>query len=56
MEAVEPPYVSELTGVAEKSVELYVPLCKFDQPGEHRQIGVKVIDDRGNELMVVEKV
>jgi hypothetical protein len=31
LEAVEPPYVSELTGVAEKSVELYVPLCKFDQ-------------------------
>jgi adenine-specific DNA-methyltransferase len=26
------------------------------EPGEHRQIGVKVIDDRGNELMVVEKV
>jgi adenine-specific DNA-methyltransferase len=26
------------------------------EPGEHRQIAVKVIDDRGNELMVVEKL
>lgn len=25
-------------------------------PGEHRQIAVKVIDDRGNELLVVEKL
>ncbi len=26
------------------------------EAGEHRQIGVKVIDDRGTELMVVEKL
>ena len=26
------------------------------EAGEHRQIAVKVIDDRGNELMVVEKL
>jgi adenine-specific DNA-methyltransferase len=26
------------------------------EPGEHRQIAVKVIDDRGNELLVVKKV
>jgi adenine-specific DNA-methyltransferase len=26
------------------------------EPGEHRQIAVKVIDDRGNELMVVKKL
>jgi conjugative relaxase-like TrwC/TraI family protein len=35
LEAVEPPYVSELTGVAEKSVELYVPLCKFDPSAQY---------------------
>ncbi len=26
------------------------------QPGEHGQVAVKVIDDRGNELMVVKVV
>lgn len=26
------------------------------EPGEHRQIGVKVIDDRGNELLVVKSL
>ncbi len=26
------------------------------EPGEHRQIAVKVIDDRGNELLVVKVV
>ncbi len=26
------------------------------EAGEHRQIAVKAIDDRGNELMVVEKL
>ncbi len=26
------------------------------EAGEHRQIAVKVIDDRGNELLVVQKL
>jgi len=26
------------------------------EAGEHRQVAAKVIDDRGNELMVVEKL
>ncbi|MGP0069550.1 MAG: DNA methyltransferase [Isosphaeraceae bacterium] len=26
------------------------------EPGEHRQVAVKVIDDRGNELLVVKSL
>ncbi len=26
------------------------------EPGEHKQIAVKVIDDRGNELLVVKSI
>ncbi|MGD1717420.1 hypothetical protein [Hydrocoleum sp. CS-953] len=26
------------------------------EPGEHREIAVKVIDDRGNELLVVKEL
>jgi adenine-specific DNA-methyltransferase len=47
-----------LKGVYEDSVWAHLASNKSEpfEAGEHKQIAVKVIDDRGNELLVVEKL
>jgi len=47
-----------LKGVYEDSVWQHLASNKSEpfEAGEHKQIAVKVIDDRGNELLVIEKL
>ena len=36
-----------------RAAETVLPVSARFEPGEHGQVAVKVIDDRGNELLVV---